>query len=465
MRFFDRFANVLQRLLPSPFTIAILLSLVVFLGALFFARPEDVSTGTYALDLLGAWEDGLWQDGPGGLYFAFQMMLILILGHVLALTPFFSRLIDKLLVGCVDTASSAAIITFSTIFIAYVNWGLGLIFGAILARKIGEKFNHLKKPLNYGLIGACGYVGLMVWHGGLSGSAPTKANEAGNLASFFPDNQEMAAALPERLSLGETVFSPMNITASILLLLIIPTVIYFFAKKQKSQKVPEIEKKSIKTNIAGESAKGMGKLDQWRFFSSTLGVLIIGFAFYKAFILPAEPSLKVITPNFLNFLLLGLGLLLHANINRFLKAVDEAIGGASGILIQFPLYFGMMAMLNASGLIQDFSSSFASIASETTFPLYTFFSAGLVNLFVPSGGGQWVVQGPVILQAAVDLNVPIHKTVMALSYGDQLTNMLQPFWALPLLGITGLKARDILPYTLLLFLLGFVIFVGVLLVF
>ena len=108
---------------------------------------------------------------------------------------------------------------------------------------------------------------------------------------------------------------------------------------------------------------------------------------------------------------------------------------------------------------------FVSISNETTFPIFTFISAGLVNIFVPSGGGQWAVQGPIIVDAATQLGVSIPKSVMALAYGDQLTNMLQPFWALPLLGITGLKAKEILPYTLILLLAGIVIFIGGLLAF
>ena len=146
-------------------------------------------------------------------------------------------------------------------------------------------------------------------------------------------------------------------------------------------------------------------------------------------------------------------------------AINDAIGGASGILIQFPLYFGIMGIMNSSGLVQVFSDFFVSISNEVTFPVYTFFSAGIVNVFVPSGGGQWGVQGPIIVQAAMDLGVSLPKSIMALAYGDQLTNMLQPFWALPLLGITGLKARAILPYTVALMCVGAVIFVTMLLLF
>ena len=195
------------------------------------------------------------------------------------------------------------------------------------------------------------------------------------------------------------------------------------------------------------------------------GGVLLGYAFYKALIQPQVVSLSVINPNYINLVLLALGIALHGSFHKFLKGVDQAIGGASGILIQFPLYFGIMGIMKYSGMVNLFSDFFVQISNEVTFPIFTFISAGIVNVFVPSGGGQWGVQGPIIIEAASQLNVPYWKAVMALAYGDQITNMLQPFWALPLLGITGLKAKEILPYTLFLLLIGSIIFISALLIF
>ena len=138
--------------------------------------------------------------------------------------------------------------------------------------------------------------------------------------------------------------------------------------------------------------------------------------------------------------------------------MNEAIKDTAGILIQFPLYFGIMGVMAESGLIQEISDFFVSVSTEVTLPVYTFFSAGLVNLFVPSGGGQWAIQGPLVVESSLKLGVPLPKAIMALAYGDQVTNMLQPFWALPLLGITQLKAKEILPYTLIFMLVSSGIF-------
>ena len=172
-----------------------------------------------------------------------------------------------------------------------------------------------------------------------------------------------------------------------------------------------------------------------------------------------------ITPNLINFFMLGLGIILHGSFKKFGNAVHESITDISGILIQFPLYFGIMGIMNQSGMVTQISDFFVSISNATTLPIFTFFSAGLVNIFVPSGGGQWVVQGPIVVESALQLGVPLPKAIMALSYGDQITNMLQPFWALPLLGITKLKAKEILPYTLIAMVVASTIYVlGLLLI-
>ena len=124
-----------------------------------------------------------------------------------------------------------------------------------------------------------------------------------------------------------------------------------------------------------------------------------------------------------------------------------------------------MGIMKGAGLVVLLSNFFVGISTAVTLPIFTFFSAGLVNIFVPSGGGQWAIQGPIIIESAQQLGVPLPKMVLALAYGDQITNMLQPFWALPLLGITQIKAKDLLPYTLVMMLVGVVIFgLGLLLI-
>ena len=448
MSFTQKYAEWFRRILPSPFSIAILLTLFTLILTLFISDKSPAI-------LLFDWQEGLWSSSL--LAFAFQMMLMLVLGHTLALSSFFDKLISWLVKPIITTAKAAAIVTFATIIIAFINWGLGLIFGAILARKLGESFTRKQLPLNYPLIGAAGYVGLMVWHGGLSGSALTKVAESGHLQVISKN-----ASLPEAIYYGDTVFSSMNISAFLLLLVLIPLTFYYLGTRVRSQ-IPEIKTAFINT-LENKNLEGAERIDQSQIFSKTIGILLVAFAAFLA-LSYESPSLGFITPNYINFSLLALCLLLHSSFTSFLSAVEDAITGSSGILIQFPLYFGILALMQSGGLIELVSNWFIEVSNTTTLPLFTFFSAGLVNIFVPSGGGQWAIQGPIILEAATKLGVPLPKMILALAYGDQLTNMLQPFWALPLLSITGLKAKDILPYTLVLFLLGFLIFVGVLLLF
>ena len=440
-----RLIRVFKALLPAPFTIAVVLTLVTFVLAYFLSPNQETP-----LSLLNYWEKGLWNSPL--LVFAVQMMLMLVLGHVLALTKTVSHWIDKATLFCSNTSQAAAWVTLLTLLVSFFNWGLGLVFGAIFARKVGEHATKNNIPLNYPLIGAAGYSGLMVWHGGISGSAPIKIAEKGH---FLEEKMGV-------ISQSETIFSSMNISISLVLLIVLPSLMYILGKKSES-KIIKLSSASIEDEA--EEIQGAERLDYSNILAYFFGGMIILYCLYKALILPQQLSLSFITPNFINLFLLGLGILLHKNFNHFLKGVNQAIGGASGILIQFPLYFGIMGIMNSSGLVGVFSDFFVSISNPTTFPIFAFISAGIVNVFVPSGGGQWGVQGPIIIEAASQLNVPYWKAVMALAYGDQLTNMLQPFWALPLLGITGLKAKDILPYSLLLLLLGGSIFVIGLLLF
>lgn len=460
MKLLNGIEKVFKSFLPAPFTIAILITAVTFILA-FFLTDSNLGTGERGIELVGFWYEGLWRTSL--LEFAFQMMLMLVLGHALALTKPADRLMSSMTRFCSDTPKSAFVITLLTILVSLFNWGLGLIFGAILARKVGERAAEKNIKLNYALIGAAGYSGLMVWHGGISGSAPIKAAEPGHFTSLMegvllPDEM---AQLPERIPFSETILGPMNLVVMLSLIVCVPLFMYWLGKRS----VATVDLPKVKKDTTVESySDQQNNLDNSSWFSRMAGALICLFSVYSLVILLTFSG-TAFTPNAINLMLFGLCLLLHTNVNTFLKAVDEAIRGAAGILIQFPLYFGIMGLMIGSGLIHTFSDFFVEISSEMSFPIYSFMSAGVVNVFVPSGGGQWGVQGPIIIQSAIELGVSIPKSIMALAYGDQLTNMLQPFWALPLLGITGLKAKSILPYTLALMLVGGTIYLIALLIF
>lgn len=457
--FSSQFEKVFKILFPSPLSIAIILTIVTFVLALIFQKPEYQNNASYLYDLANFWEAGIWNKG--GMTFALQMMLMLVLGYMLALSKPIDHVINWFVSYCNTTSKSALIITFFTILVSLFNWGFGLIFGAIFVKKVIDYSNLKRIKIHKGLLGAAGYSGLMVWHGGLSGSAPIKAAELGNIMSMVT-NQKLGQLIPSSIDLNETLFSNMNLFVSSLLLIVLPLFMYFIGTKLKPNNLSSLTNTSdtkLENEIKVEKVIGLEKMDYSRWFGKIIGGLIIFYIILKFCIYNEQTGFKFITPNFINLLLIALALIFLSSISDFLQKLEKAIGSSSGILIQFPLYFGIMGIMKESGLLNEIALFFISISTEYTFPIFTFFSAGLVNIFVPSGGGQWAVQGPVIIESSLQLGIPLGKSIMALAYGDQITNMLQPFWALPLLGITGLKAKEILPYTLLLMAIGTVIFI------
>ncbi len=443
MSFAKRYVSVATWLLPSPFTLAVLLSALTFMMAMVLPEQANWSF-TYVSSVANAWQLGFWDL----LTFAMQMMMILVLGHVLALTPPIHKLIGLITQRATTTAKAAFWVCSTTILVALLNWGLGLIFGAILARKVGEqaKLQHL--PVNYPFIGACGYVGLMVWHGGLSGSATLKVSE---MDHFLIDSLG-------QIPLSQTIFSTMNLCVSLALVLIVPGVMALIGSRLNPtplEELPEVHKEKTASLM---SHRGLAKLDQSPLLSRGLSLFMLLLVALKASQHTSGGWLDFLDLNTVNFLLFALGLWMLGSIERFSLACDEAISGAAGIMIQFPLYAGIAGMMVYSGLIDVFSNFILSVSSSVSFALWTFVSAAVVNVFVPSGGGQWAVQGPIIAQATQTLDVPASFAIMAFAYGDQLTNMMQPFWALPLLAITRLKASQIVPYTLMLLVVGGLIF-------
>ncbi|MBS3737572.1 MAG: short-chain fatty acid transporter [Psychroflexus sp.] len=432
-----------KRFVPSPFSIAVILTIVVMLWVSLSMTSGNVSQNF--IKVLSYWENGIWNESL--LVFAYQMMLILVLGHILVLSQPMQKLLDVLTAPINSSAKAVVIVSVSTMLMAFFNWGLGLIFGAILVRKIGESCAERGFKLNYPLLGASGYIGLMVWHGGLSGSAPLKVAESGHLASLSP------FAVPDFLATAETILSFENLLIFGLLLLLMP--LLFLVLHSRSKSVVDIDLSISKVNST-LNYQDIIKFEKIRWPATLFGgIVLLTFAIqYKEYFLDFR-----LTPNMLNFLMLGLAFILHGNFYQFLKALKISISDVSGILIQFPLYFGIMGVMKDSGLAINIAEFFVSISTTETLPIFTFMSAGLLNIFVPSGGGQWVIQGPIIIESSHQLQVPLPKMLMAMAYGDQITNMLQPFWALPLLAITKLKAYQILPFTFWMFLIGSLIFI------
>ncbi|MCP9199779.1 TIGR00366 family protein [Gramella sp. GC03-9] len=455
MKFSSYIEKAFRKFIPAPFTLAVLLSLFTLIIAYLFTGDQSLNSFGNILD---TWQRGMWD--PGLLVFAVQMMLILVLGHILVLSKPVARLTEKL-TGIVNGNTSAVLmVSVSTMLVAFFNWGLGLIFGAIMSRKVAEAAHKRGFEINYPLVGAAGYSGLMIWHGGMSGSAPLKIAENGHIQSLFSGaaGQEILRQLPEQIPTNLTIFSGWNLILFGILLMLVPFTLWLMGRNTSTRPVDFPKKKAESKKLI---ISGAEKLDHSGYLRLGFGTVLL-LAFFTSYF--QEISSGNLTPNMLNFLMLGLCILLHKSFFSFLKALDEAVVGAGAILIQFPLYFGIMGVMKDTGIINDIAGFFTAISTETTLPVFTFLSGGLVNIFVPSGGGQWTIQGPIVIESALNLGVPLNKAIMAFAYGDQITNMLQPFWALPLLAITRLKAREILPYTLIIMLVGCLVYITGLLI-
>ena len=413
--------------------------------------------------------------------FALQMCIVLITGHALALSRPVQTVIGRICERVRTPGSAVVVVAVASSLASLLQWGLGVIVGAFMAREMGKHFARRDQPVHYPLLGAAGYAGFMVWHGGLSGSAPLKVAEPKH---FLVDQ---IGVIP----ITETVFGGLNIAVTLSLVVVIAASLWALMPEDADDMVgyegpiegagsPALEapaaggleqgrvvaalERSRGVNVALALALGAGclmyfvGLGRAEVASASAGAD----AQAQAFVRGALGGLNLDTVNLI-FLTLGLGL--HRSPTSYVAAVADGARGCAGIILQFPFYFGILGLIKVSGLISQIAAWFVSISGPTSFPVLTFLSAGAVNLLVPSGGGQWAVQGPVMLEAVEQLGVSPHKVIMAMSYGDAWTNMLQPFWALPLLGIMGMSARDIIGYTGFVLLVTGPIIVGWLLIF
>jgi len=426
------FARVARATTPDPFVLAIVLTLVTFALAYFVEGVGPVA-------IIESWQG---DSGFFGLLaFTMQMVLILVTGHALARAPLIARGLEALANVPRSGAQAAALVAIVAMATALLNWGLGLITGAILAREVGRSGYRRGIPVHYPIVAAAGYSGLLVWHGGLSGTAPLMMTTADNVQRFL--GADLGRQV-EPLTFGTTVFGPLNLLVTGGLLVIVPTLYALLVPK----KIPdEASFERFEGEAPREEPAGGARVID-RLESSPLLMLAIAVPLVVAvWTVLKDTGLGRLDPNALNLIFLTAGLLLHGNVRNYLTAVEEGVRGTAGIVIQFPFYAGIMGVMRGTGLAATLAALMTSAQSTSAFYGLTLTSAALVNLFVPSGGGQWAVQGPIVVTAGEALGADLATAVMAVAYGDQLTNMLQPFWALPLLAITRVQAKDIIGYT------------------
>jgi len=404
------FSRWAERWVPDPFVLALSLTVITLLGGFLLSGSVGI--------VFQGWYGGF--SSTPLLAFALQMCLILVTGQALASSPPVQRLVHAVARWPKSTPGAAGLVAVIACVTGLIQWGLGAVVAAFVVREIAQSAAEDERAMDIPVLGAAAYTGLAVWHGGLSGSAPLKAAESA----------QFTAGAGEAITVSETLFSPLNLIVSGGLLVLLPLLCVALAPKEAS--VPSVATYDVKRADSGER--------------SFVGPFAGGITALVVIVTWARGDLAF-DLNSVNLFFLALALASHASIRGFLESVTEGARGAGAIIVQFPLYFGILGVMQASGMIERLSAAMANIASPTTFPLLTFLSAGLVNFFVPSGGGQWALQSDVLLTTAATLELDPGRTVMAFAYGDEWTNLLQPFWALPLLAITGLKARQIAGYT------------------
>ncbi len=444
-------ARLFRAVTPDPFLLAIGLTALTAVLALLL-------TPIGAGELVDAWQ------GPRGFFgllgFSMQMCLVLVTGHALASAPVVQGVFRRVAEWPRSAGAAGAMVAAVSMGFALLNWGLGLMVGAILSKRVAESAARRGLVLHYPLIAAAGYTGMLVWHGGFSGTAPLKVTTRPDLIELL--GPELGAVVPT-LPIFETLLSPLNLVTTLGLWVLVPLLIYAMTPSA-GESTPLV----LEDTEAKDDAPMAPSDPSWteRLEASPLVtlVLVVPLAAYVVRYLGAK-GFGNIDLNFVNVVLLTAGLLLHARPRSYLRAVETAVSGCAGIILQFPLYGGIMGMMAVSGLAKLLAAAAVTLSSPSTYLVFTFLSAGLINLFVPSGGGQWAIQGPIALQAADQLGLSLSSAVMAVAYGDQWTNMLQPFWALPLLGLTGVRARDMMGYTAVIFLASGVWFVALLSIF
>ncbi|WP_284335171.1 short-chain fatty acid transporter [Comamonas sp. NoAH] len=435
------FTELMRKYLPDPFVFAILLTLLTM--ALAFAvesRPIDL--------VVADWGKGFWSL----LAFTTQMAVILVMGYVLAAAPVVNRFLDKI-ASYVDTPRQAIIVaTIVGCVGSYLNWGFGLVIGGIMARKLALRV----KGVHYPLIIASAYTGFTMYSLGFSATIPVLISTKGHT---FESTMGL-------IPLTETIFSAPILITSLVVLIALPLLNAAMHPKQ-GEKVVELDPSVIaqenKSGSASSELLGDEKTLAYRLNNSRLlslliglcGMAYVGLHFFKG------GNLDL---NMINFFILFLGILLLKTPMQYVEKVNEGVKTIGGIILQFPFYAGIMAIMHGSGLVESIAEVFVNISTVDTLPLWGLVSSFFINFFAPSGGGHWVLQGPFMIDAATTLGASQAQTAMSVMLGNGWNDLVQPFWILPALALSKLKLKDIMGYTVVSMMLVGVIYASTMLI-
>ncbi|OUI86473.1 TIGR00366 family protein [Acetobacter tropicalis] len=424
--FFDRY-------MPDPFVIALLLTFMTAVLAMVLA-PHSTPA-----DILNAWYGGAFKI----VAFAFQMMLILVTGHAVASAVPVRRVLSRL-VSWVSTPRQATITMFMLVGPAtWLNWGLGLVVGAFVAKEIARQIK-----VDYGWLVACGYTAWWLCNSGLSSSIALSQATHGNPMNIV--EQLTGQMVPLRA----TLFSTFTLVPTILTV-IASAIIFPHFCPAPSQSV-YLETHSASAVEGGEEIPHRWSPRKALERSFVLSIAIALFALAALLLHWQEHGFGFdIDSLILSFLILGL--MLQKRPIAYVQAVRDAIAQTGPILLQFPFYGGIMGIMTATGLAGVISVFFVHIASAQTLPFWSFISSLIITFLVPSAGGHWAVQGPFVVPAALSLHASIPHVIMGVAIAENVANMLQPFWAVPIVAIAGIGIQRVMAFTSITFIISLVI--------
>ena len=439
-KFTNGCVNFMNKYLPDAFIFAVVLTIIVFIAAM-------PASGAGPLQMAMAWGNGVW----GLLAFSMQMALVAVTGTAFATSPPVKKVLESIAGIAKSPVQGVVLVVVVGSIASFLNWGFGLVVGALLGRAVARKVTGV----DYRMLIAAAYSGFAIWHAGISGSIPLALNTPGAEALEKATGGAVSDVIPTSL----TLFSPWNLAMVAASVLITAVLFAISHPKPEDAFIASEELLKDEEHEYPKPVTPAEKIENSPILAWIIGICGIVYLVIYFFVpsLGGGKGLNGLNLNTVNFIFLILGLIGHGTPIRYVNAMGDAAKGASGVILQVPFYAGIQAMMiytmaeggTGTSLAAVISNFFVSISTRITFPLWTFLAAGVVNFFVPSGGGQWAVQGPIMMPAGLELGVHPSITGMAIAWGDQWTNMIQPFWALPALGAAGLGAKDIMGYCVL----------------
>jgi short-chain fatty acids transporter len=445
-----RFAAWAERWVPDAFVFALLATILVFVAGLVVARASPVA-------LVDSWGKGFWEL----VSFAMQMALIIITGHVLASSRPVAIAIARLARAPRTARGATVMVAVFSMLTSWINWGFSLIFSALLARETAR----YRAEADYRALGASSFLGLgSVWAQGLSGSAALQMATPGALPPKVRDIVAAGDLVPAGIiPLRSTIFLWQSLVSVAVEVAVVSLVVWLYTPPREHARTAGefgIELTPMLAVAAAPADPGGGRktdprtpgerLEHAPFLN--LAIFALGSAYLALYFVRSADRIAAINVNTINFVFLMVGILLHWTPARLMRAVREATPATWGVILQFPFYAGIAGMIAYTELNARIARAFVQLSSPVTFPPFIAAYSALLGVFVPSGGSKWIIEAPYVMRAARDLHVHLGWTVAVYDLGEALANLVQPFWMLPTLAILGLRARDVMGFTFIVFL-------------